>query len=214
MKKIVLIGDSIRMGYDKYVKEALADAAEVYYPEENCRFAEYTLRFAHEWKSRGKWPDDIDLVHWNVGLWDVCEIFGDEPLTPIEFYKNLIKRIDKRLRLIFPDAKMVFALSTAVVEEKYGPSFKRHNAVIEAYNRAAIEALADTDTVIDDLYSVTADCPDECKSDMTHFNTPKGAALVGGKVLSVICQELGISAGEVKLEGFELHKYSKQNIGQ
>ena len=75
MKKIVLIGDSIRMGYDKYVKEALADVAEVYYPEENCRFAEYTLRFAHEWKSRGKWPDDIDLVHWTVGLWDVCEIF-------------------------------------------------------------------------------------------------------------------------------------------
>ena len=32
------------MGYDKYVKEALAGAAEVYYPEENCRFAEYVLR--------------------------------------------------------------------------------------------------------------------------------------------------------------------------
>lgn len=214
MKKIVLIGDSIRMGYDKYVKEALADVAEVYYPEENCRFAEYTLRFAHEWKSRGKWPDDIDLVHWNVGLWDVCEIFGDEPLTPIEFYKNLIKRIDKRLRLIFPGARMVFALSTAVVEKKYGPSFKRHNAVIESYNRAAAEALSDTDTVINDLYSVTVDCPDECKSDMTHFNTPAGAARVGGKVLSVICNELGISASEVAIEGFELEKYTKENIGQ
>ena len=214
MKKIALIGDSIRMGYDKYVKEALAETAEVYYPEENCRFAEYVLRFAHEWKSRGKWPDDIDLVHWNAGLWDVPEIFGDEPLTPIEFYANLIKRIDKRLRRIFPGAKMVFATSTAVVEEKYGPSFKRHNAVIEAYNRAAIEALSDTDTVIDDLYSVTADCSDECKSDMTHFNTPAGAALVGGKVLSVICKELDINANDVKLEGFELHKYSKENIGQ
>lgn len=214
MKKIVLIGDSIRMGYDKYVKEALAGSAEVYYPEENCRFAEYVLRFAHEWKSRGAWPDDIDLVHWNAGLWDVPEIFGDEPLTPVEFYKNLIKRIDKRLRLIFPGAKMVFALSTAVVEEKYGKSFKRHNAVIEEYNRAAREALADTDTVIDDLYSVTLGCPDECKSDMTHFNTPAGAALVGGKVLSVICGELGICAQDINLESFELHKYSKQNIGQ
>ena len=30
MKRIFLIGDSIRMGYDKYVKEALADACEVY----------------------------------------------------------------------------------------------------------------------------------------------------------------------------------------
>ena len=43
MKKIVLIGDSIRMGYDKYVKDALSGVAEVYYPEENCKFAEYVL---------------------------------------------------------------------------------------------------------------------------------------------------------------------------
>lgn len=214
MKKIVLIGDSIRMGYDKYVKEALSGCAEVYYPEENCRFAEYTLRFAHEWKSRGNWPDGIDLVHWNAGLWDVCEMFGDEPLTPIEFYKNLIKRIDKRLRLIFPGAKLVFATSTAVREEKYGPSFKRHNSVIETYNAAAKEALSDTDTVIDDLYSVTYGCPEECCSDMTHFNNPKGAALVGGKVLSVICSELGITADDVNIESFELEKYTKQNIGQ
>ena len=35
MKKIVLFGDSIRMGYDKYVREALEGTAEVYYPEEN-----------------------------------------------------------------------------------------------------------------------------------------------------------------------------------
>ena len=37
MKKIVLIGDSIRMGYCEYVKNSLRDVAEVYYPPENCR---------------------------------------------------------------------------------------------------------------------------------------------------------------------------------
>ena len=109
---------------------------------------------------------------------------------------------------------MVFATSTAVIEKKYGPTFKRKNATIETFNKAAIEVLSDTDTVIDDLYSVTRDIPAECCSDMTHFNTPEGAAHVGGKVLSVICSELGINASEVKIEGFELEKYSKQNIGQ
>lgn len=54
MKKIVLIGDSIRMGYDKYVKEALAGTAEVYYPSENCRYAQNVLRFAHDWKKQGE----------------------------------------------------------------------------------------------------------------------------------------------------------------
>ena len=29
MKKVVLLGDSIRMGYDKYVKEALDGVCEV-----------------------------------------------------------------------------------------------------------------------------------------------------------------------------------------
>ncbi len=41
MKKLILLGDSIRMGYAAYVKEKLAGAAEVLFPEENCRFAQY-----------------------------------------------------------------------------------------------------------------------------------------------------------------------------
>ena len=31
MKKVLLLGDSIRMGYDEYVKELLQDTCEVYY---------------------------------------------------------------------------------------------------------------------------------------------------------------------------------------
>ena len=40
MKKIILLGDSIRMGYDKYTKMALEGVAEVFSPEENCRFTQ------------------------------------------------------------------------------------------------------------------------------------------------------------------------------
>ena len=86
MKKIILLGDSIRMGYDKYVKEALSGVAEVFYPLENCKYAENVLRFAHEWSKNGEWGEDVDLVHWNAGLWDVLELFGDEPLTTREYY--------------------------------------------------------------------------------------------------------------------------------
>ena len=48
MKKIILIGDSIRLGYDKYVKDALEGVAEVYYPNDSARFSEYTLRYLSE----------------------------------------------------------------------------------------------------------------------------------------------------------------------
>ena len=213
MKKIVLIGDSIRMGYDKYVKEALAGTAEVYYPEENCRYAENVLRFAHDWKNQGKWPTDADLVHWNAGLWDALELFGDEPLTSYQYYGEAVVRIHKRLRMLFPNAKIVFATSTAVIEERCSADFRRHNANIEKFNQTAITALADTDAIINDMYALTLNCPEDYHSDAVHFNNDNGRTLTGGKVLSVICKELEISPAEVNIEKFEPERYSETNIG-
>ncbi|MBQ8392903.1 MAG: SGNH/GDSL hydrolase family protein [Clostridia bacterium] len=213
MKKIVLIGDSIRMGYDKYIKDALSGSAEVFYPSENCRFAEYVLRYAHEWKASGEWGDDVDLVHWNAGLWDALELFGDAPLTSISYYGEAISRINKRLRMLFPKAKFVFATSTNVSEKMSNPDFTRHNATIEKYNTEALRALSGTDTVINDLYSLTSSVPDSYRSDWVHFYTPEGTELIGGKVLSVICEILDITPEQINIEKFESERYSKSNIG-
>ena len=192
MKKIVLIGDSIRMGYDKYVKDALEGEAEVFYPNENCRFAQYVLRTVSDWRKDGNWGDDADLVHWNAGLWDTLRLYGDEPLTPPEMYAEMIRRVDKRLRLLFPKAKLVFATSTRVLEERYGKDFKRYNKDIEEYNKIALDVLKDTDTVINDLYSFTKSLPVECYSDVTHLYTPDGTNAMVNKVLDVIYAETGI----------------------
>ena len=82
MKKVLLIGDSIRQGYDKYVKKALADSCEVYYPNENCRFAQFVLRHLSDWKREFNLGDDVDAVHWNTGLWDTLVQYDDGCLTP------------------------------------------------------------------------------------------------------------------------------------
>ena len=111
MKNILLIGDSIRAGYDSYVKESFEGIANVYYPGENCRFAQNVLRSLHEWIEDTD-QDRIDIIHWNAGLWDTLRLFGDDPLTPPEMYGEMIRRVDKRLRFLFPNAKMVFATST------------------------------------------------------------------------------------------------------
>lgn len=212
-KKILLIGDSIRMGYDKYVREALSEVADVYYPDENCRFSEYVLRCAHDWKNNLGCPDELDLVHWNTGLWDVIELFGDEPLSTLEYYEYNIGRIAKRLRLLFPNAKMVFATSTPVIEAKCSPDFKRHNATIEKYNAAALRALRDTDTVINDLYALMSQAPESYHSDSVHFYTNEGTELIGGKVLATISEQLGIEAADINIENFSPEKYTKDNIG-
>ena len=213
MKKVVLYGDSIRIGYEEYIRRSLAGQAEVYFPDDNCRFAQYLFRYAHVWKDKGNWPDDVDVVHWNAGLWDVLELFEDGPFSSIEHYRDMIVRIDRRLRLIYPHAKMIFATSTAVVEEEYAPDKCRHNATIEQYNAVAIDALKDTDTEINDLYAITKDCPRELHSDKTHYYTEGGVALVGGQVLSVITRALGVECRGIDTKGFCKPRYSKDTIG-
>ena len=213
MKKIVLLGDSIRMGYDKYVKEALDGKAEVYYPSENCRFTTYLLRFVHEWKKKGEWGDDVDVVHWNAGLWDVLDQFGSGPLIPIEFYADNVRRIDERLRFLFPKATIVFATSTTVLDYKYkGPS-KRRNSQIKEFNDAAIAALEGTGAVIDDLYSITKDMGEEYYTDMTHPYSPEARALLGNKVLECICPLIDITPADINMESFTPEEYTKENIG-
>ena len=61
MKKVLLLGDSIRMGYDDYVKELLEGECEVIYdPDDNGRFAAYTLWQANQmFKKHGK----FDVEH-------------------------------------------------------------------------------------------------------------------------------------------------------
>ena len=62
MKNILLIGDSIRIGYDKAVRNTLEGIANVYFPEENTRFASYVLRYLHEYK--GLVPGGhVDVLH-------------------------------------------------------------------------------------------------------------------------------------------------------
>ena len=164
MKKILLIGDSIRLGYDKYVKDALDGVAEVYYPNDSARFSQYTLRYLSDWKVENGWDADIDLVHWNTGLWDVLEMYGEGPISNPTQYSETIGKIQRQIKILFPNAKQVFATNTSVIEEKYGPTRKRRNSVIEQYNEIATEALSETGCLINDLYTLTKFAPVEIRN--------------------------------------------------
>ena len=174
MKKIFLIGDSIRFGapgspgYGVYVKEKLAGEAEVFAPNENCRFAQHTLRYLHEWAANIP-KEEIDVVHWNNGLWDALRLFGDAPFTELEYYGKTLVRIYQRIRLLFPNAKVIFALSTSVKEEWANLDFIRYNKEIEEYNKEAIKVLVPLGVEINDLYSVSKAFADDLRSDWVHY---------------------------------------------
>lgn len=109
MKKVLLLGDSIRIHYGRYVKMALEDVAEVVFPEDNCRFAAYLLRYLHMIHDRLGLDENLDAVHWNAGLWDLLIMPDGESLTPPEVYRYYLDRICRNLRTMYPKAEIIFA---------------------------------------------------------------------------------------------------------
>ena len=181
MKKIVLIGDSIRMiGYGNPVAERLSDAFEVWQPDDNCRFAKYTLRGLWDWQEgiRG-----ADVIHWNNGLWDVCALFGDGEFTPIDEYVEIMLRL---ARLFIQRAKtVIFATTTPVRPEN--PHNK--NETIEAYNAALVPKLRELGVVINDLYTpLSEDVYKFISDDLIHLSED-GIALAADMVEAVIRSE-------------------------
>ena len=215
MKSVFLIGDSIRLGYERYVKGAFEGVAEVYSPKNvNGGMAQYVQRWLHVWKQNENVPTDVDVVHWNAGLWDVLRIWGDEPFTSPEFYAETLEKTVKRMKSIFPKATIVFALSTAVLEEKYiGDEYKRFNADIERYNEIAKRTLSPYGVVFNDLYSLTANAPKTCWSDPTHFNTIEGIKLVGGKVIDCLCECFGVARTSLSEKEAELFEIPEKILG-
>ena len=208
MKNILLIGDSIRIGYDKAVQNTLKNKANVYFPEDNCRFASYVLRYIHEYKSiLGE--NNVDVLHWNAGLWDCLRLFGEVPHTPRVVYVYYIERICIRIKKLFPDAQVIFATSTSVQSELMSPNFKRYNEEIEAYNAAAVKVVSKYGFQVNDLYAVSIMLPTEAHSDAVHYYTPMGTKVFTEQVLSYLLPALGI---DEKLEYKEV-LYSNKPIG-
>ena len=193
MKKVLLIGDSIRQGYDRFVKEAFSGEAEVYYPRENCRFTGYIMRNLTLWKGELGCGDDVDLVHWNAGLWDNLILLDGKHHTPLLQYRENIERISVFIGMLFPRAKVIFATSTPILEAETSDwVLRRLNADTEAYNAAACEAVRKYGATVNDLYALASQLPDSYHSDATHFYTEDGTRALAEQVICVIGEALGI----------------------
>lgn len=193
MKKVLLLGDSIRQGYEAYVSMAFEDTAQIFGPKDCGRFAAYTLRYLGVWKAQLK-CGEVDLVHWNVGLWDCLTLADGLTQTELAVYRDYLHRICNGLDRLFPNAVKVFATSTAVQEHLYTGLLKRYNRDIEAFNAAAVEVVGEHGVRINDLYAVTRNAPTEYYSDSTHFNTKEGTRLVTEPVIACVERTLDIRA--------------------
>ena len=208
MKNILLIGDSIRMGYDKSVKKSLDGIANVYFPDENCRFASYVLRYLHEYAG----PlgcERVDVLHWNAGLWDCLRLFEEDPHTPKDIYAYYIERICMRIKKIFPDAKVIFATSTKVNSERTNKDFMRYNDEIAEYNSIAVEIVRKYGFEVNDLYALSDTLPDSWHSDWVHYYTPEATKAFTDQVLAHLAAALELS----EIPAYQEDLYTSAPIG-
>lgn len=176
--KITLLGDSIRLiGYGPVVPELLGKDFLVFQPDDNCRFSKYTLRYLHEWKEQ---MSGSRIVHWNNGLWDICNLFGDGCFSSKDEYLTNMLRIAKILTERYE--KVIFATTTPVNPRNPHDN----NADIIAYNELLVPHLQNMGIIINDLYSLVYPHIDEyiCE-DLIHL-TEAGARACGEQVAKVI----------------------------
>lgn len=177
--KITLLGDSIRMmGYGLKVPELLGEDFEVFQPDDNCRFAKYTLRGLFDWKQD---MEGSRIVHWNNGLWDICNIFGDGLFTSeTEYVENMLRIADI---LLSRYEKVIFATTTPVTEQN---PYNR-NEDIERYNDLIVPLLREKGIIINDLYKLVSSDIDKYirKDDNIHL-TDEGIKVCAEQVAAVI----------------------------
>ncbi len=182
MKKVMLIGDSIRLGYQARVTALLKDRATVAGPQDNCRFSAYTLFCLAQWVIE----DDFDVIQWNNGQWDVCIMPDGRIHTPLAEYCDLQQRIAGIL--LKKARRVIFATTTPVWPEQFTSAARnpRRNEDIREYNRAAAEVLGPMGVAINDLHALLAgDVKQYISADMVHL-TDAGNDLCAGRVAAMI----------------------------
>ena len=177
MKKIILLGDSIRLSYQNRVRELLGSDFAVWGPDDNGRFASYTLRMLYDYREQLK---DADLIHFNCGLWDMCDLFGDGPFTPIEVYAEQMARIAKILKTYAP--VVVFAATTPPSPKMWGHDMDR----VRAYNAAAMAALEPLGILFDDLFTPVAEDIDRMISEDYLHASPYGVEVLANRVADCV----------------------------
>lgn len=154
LPRVLLIGDSISIGYTVPVRKLLDGKANVHRVPENCRNAAYGLQHLDRWLGTATW----NVIHFNFGLWDICyrhpdskaygnrdKVNGTITATP-EQYRTTMETIVKRLKQT--GAKLIWCATTPVPKGEAG----RIRGDEKKYNTIAEKIMKQHGITINDLH--------------------------------------------------------------
>ena len=173
-KKILIIGDSISIGYTPFVAKALAGQATVVHNEGNAAHTGNGLAKIDQWLGDGQW----DIIHFNFGLHDLKIMDGARRQIPLADYEQNLRSILARLRKT--KARLIWASTTPVPLGKVNPP--RDPVDVPHYNAAAARIMQAENIQINDLFR--ADHSGQLPENV-HY-TPAGYETLARQVLQVL----------------------------
>lgn len=192
--KVLIIGDSISLGYTPFVKEKLSGKIIVFHNPGNAQHTGTGLDSIRAWVGNNDW----NIIQFNWGFWDLCYRNPDSKIQgnrdkingkitfSVEDYKANLDSIVTILKTI-ADAKLIFVTTTYVPENEAG----RFNADVLKYNDAAKEVMIKHSVAINDIYEKSIDIHKQygLGSDNVHY-TGKGYMELSKLIVSYLEKEV------------------------
>lgn len=178
LPRVLLIGDSISIGYTVDVRNLLKGKANVHRIPTNGGPTINGVKNIDAWLGSGKW----DVIHVNFGLHDMKVMKDEKHQVPVDEYAKNLDAIVEKLQKT--GAKVIFATTTPVPEGPLNPV--RRFADVATYNDAARKVMADRKVAVNDLNAfITPHLKTAQKAKDVHF-TNEGSKLLAGEVARVI----------------------------
>ena len=191
LPRVLIIGDSISIGYTLAVREMLAGKANVHRIPTNGGPTTNGLANIKTWLGDSKW----DVIHFNWGLHDLKYVTGEkaaisDPKSPEARQQVLLADYEKNLTELVKTmqatgAKLIWC-STTPVPEGSGGRVKDDEL---KYNEAAARVMKAAGIPTDDLHAHAAAKPDAQLPANVHY-TPEGSRYLAEKVSAVIAEHL------------------------
>lgn len=188
--RVLILGDSISMGYGPFVINTLFDEAIVKRPGENCEGTTHGVKKIDQWLkiAGGRW----DVIWFNFGLHDLKHVnsaTGNNSNNPDDPHQAAPEQYERQLREIVAalkttGAELVFATTTPVPEGRVRPH--RDAADVPLYNDVARRVMAENGVAVHDLYAFAHPRLDEIQKPVNVHFTAAGSRDLAGQVVDRI----------------------------
>lgn len=182
LPRVLLIGDSISIGYTLPVRELLKGKANVHRIPTNGGPTTNGLRNLKVWLGPGKW----DVIHFNFGIHDMKFMEPGKQQVPPEAYEKNLREIVKQLQAT--GAKLIWATTTPIPEGELNPP--RTFDKVPTYNSIAHKVMTEAGVTINDLNAhITPHLAKLQNPRDVHYNK-EGSAFLAQAVAAQIAAQL------------------------